>query len=239
MHHYPFHIGDYARETAHLEPLEDLAYRRLLDLYYSTEQPISLETQMVSRKIRMETQVVIVVLKEFFKETEKGWVHTRCQYEINNYHAIVERNRLNGKLGGRPKKTQSDNSGNPDVTQTKANQEPRTYNQEPITLKSTTLSGKAPDVLSINGYRKESIEVLEFLNLKTGRRYQPVKANLEMIAARLKEGATVVECRQVIAKKCREWGADEKMAMYLRPGTLFNRSKFANYQGELGGSDGN
>jgi len=91
----------------------------------------------------METQVVIVVLKEFFKETEKGWVHTRCQYEINNYHAIVERNRLNGKLGGRPKKTQSDNSGNPDVTQTKANQEPRTYNQEPITKENLSV-GRPP-----------------------------------------------------------------------------------------------
>ncbi len=64
-------------------------------------------------------------------------------------------------------------------------------------------------------------------------------ANLEMIAARLKDGSTVAEMRQVVAKKCREWATDEKMESYLRPKTLFNRTNFANYQGELGNGDSN
>ncbi|RPP48164.1 hypothetical protein IPC1156_32430, partial [Pseudomonas aeruginosa] len=38
MNFYPFHPGDYMLRTAHLEPLEDLAYRRLLDLYYVGEK---------------------------------------------------------------------------------------------------------------------------------------------------------------------------------------------------------
>jgi len=33
--------------------------------------------------------------------------------------------------------------------------------------------------------------------------------------------------------KCREWGADEKMEEYLRPATLFNATKFAQYRGKL------
>lgn len=103
------------------------------------------------------------------------------------------------------------------------------------TDKSTTLSGK-PDDQAREERKKLSeacAEVLGFLNIKTGRRYKPVKANIEMIAARLREGATVDECRQVIAKKCREWRTDEKMEAYLRPKTLFNRTNFAQYQGEL------
>ena len=32
MNYYNFHIGDYARRTRHLTVLEDLFYRRLLDL---------------------------------------------------------------------------------------------------------------------------------------------------------------------------------------------------------------
>lgn len=80
----------------------------------------------------------------------------------------------------------------------------------------------------------QAVEILNFLNEKTQRRYQPVKANLEMIMARLKDGATVEEMRMVVAKKCREWSGDEKMAIYLRPATLFNRTKYAQYQGELG-----
>lgn len=84
-----------------------------------------------------------------------------------------------------------------------------------------------------NGYQHTALKVLEFLNVKTGRHYRPVKANLEMIIARIKEGATEVELRQVVAKKTREWAGDEKMNQYLRPATLFNRTKFAQYQGEL------
>lgn len=81
--------------------------------------------------------------------------------------------------------------------------------------------------------RRQALEVLIFLNEKTGRAYQPVPANVDMIVARLKDGATVDDLRAVVAKKCREWTCDEKMAPYLRPATLFNRTKFAQYQGEL------
>lgn len=98
------------------------------------------------------------------------------------------------------------------------------------TEKRTTSSGK-PDMVSL---RAKASEVLEFLNIKAGRQYQPVDANLELIVARLRDGATETQLRQVVAKKCREWGSDEKMAEYLRPATLFNRTKFAQYQGELG-----
>ena len=80
--------------------------------------------------------------------------------------------------------------------------------------------------------KTEAREVLAFLNTKTGRNYQPVDANLKLILARLKT-ATVQDCKSVIAKKCREWEKKEKMVEYLRPATLFNATKFAQYQGEL------
>lgn len=101
--------------------------------------------------------------------------------------------------------------------------------------KSTTLSGK-PDSVQSSGKKKLSescIEVLNFLNEKTGRNYQPVAANINLIASRIREGATVDQCRQVIAKKCREWRDDPGQEIYLRPKTLFNATNFANYQGEL------
>ena len=49
MNYYPFHLGDYAAHTAHLEPMEDLAYRRMLDLYYRTEKPLPLDTAEIAR----------------------------------------------------------------------------------------------------------------------------------------------------------------------------------------------
>mgnify|MGYP001606826315 CR=1 FL=1 len=91
-----------------------------------------------------------------------------------------------------------------------------------VEVEGKTLSGK-PD----------AIEVLKFLNLKANRNYKPVKANVEIIQARLAESFTVAELKQVVAKKCREWLTDDKMAEYLRPKTLFSRTNFANYAGEL------
>lgn len=138
MYYFPFHPGDYLRHTAHLSNEEDLTYRRLLDMYYDTEQPIPLETQSVSRRLRVGFQSVENVLNEFFERTEKGWINRRCEMEIREYHLMCNRNRSNGKLGGRPKKTQSVATGNPDITQTKPNQEPITKNQEPIKPSSAT-----------------------------------------------------------------------------------------------------
>jgi uncharacterized phage protein (TIGR02220 family) len=85
--------------------------------------------------------------------------------------------------------------------------------------------------------KKKAIAILEFLNKKTRRKYQPVSANLDLIVARLKDGASDRECRFIITKKCEDWKGDEKMDMYLRPATLFNKTKFAQYQGEINYGD--
>lgn len=81
--------------------------------------------------------------------------------------------------------------------------------------------------------RREAQSVLDFLNEKTGRAYRPVDTNLKLITARLRSGATVLQCRQVIAKKAREWQGRAEMTPYLRPATLFNATKFEQYVGEL------
>ena len=82
-------------------------------------------------------------------------------------------------------------------------------------------------------YQHQATEILDFLNEKTGRAYRPVESNLKLIIARLRSGATPGQCRQVIAKKTREWKGRADMALYLRPATLFNATKFEQYVGEL------
>jgi uncharacterized phage protein (TIGR02220 family) len=101
--------------------------------------------------------------------------------------------------------------------------------------RSTTLSGAAPDDASRNGPDPTGTahRLLDFLNRKTGRNYQPVASNIELIRARLREGATEGQCRAIIGRQVAAWAADPRMARYLRPLTLFNREKFAQYQGEL------
>lgn len=81
--------------------------------------------------------------------------------------------------------------------------------------------------------KEMAADVLAFLNLKSGRSYRMVDANLEPIRMRLRSGVTVDDMKSVVALKCRQWAHDEKMAPYLRPATLFNKTKFENYLGEL------
>lgn len=86
MNFYDFHIGDYASRTAHLEPMEDLAYRRLLDLYYTREKPLPIHAAEIARLIRLRGQedVIKAVLSEFFEMTdnEDGWIHNKCEEVI-------------------------------------------------------------------------------------------------------------------------------------------------------------
>jgi len=103
MHYYQFNIGDYRAATAHLSNDEDLAYRRLLDMYYDTEKQIPLDTQWVAKRLRLDSEVVKAVLQDMFTLTEIGWHHGRCEIVIEQYHAMAEKNRANGRLGGRKK----------------------------------------------------------------------------------------------------------------------------------------
>jgi uncharacterized phage protein (TIGR02220 family) len=76
-------------------------------------------------------------------------------------------------------------------------------------------------------------DVLSHLNAKAARNFQPVPANTKLIAARIREGATVEQIKAVIDAKVKEWGFDPKMSAYLRPETLFGATKFAQYVGAL------
>lgn len=84
MNYYPFHVGDYTAHTAHLEPLEDLAYRRMLDAYYLREEPMPADPKDVARLIRMRGNLdeVETVLREYFTLCEDGWRQGRCDAEI-------------------------------------------------------------------------------------------------------------------------------------------------------------
>lgn len=129
MHYYQFSIGDYRAATAHLSNDEDLAYRRLLDMYYDTEHKIPLDTQWVSRRLRLATDVVDAVLQDMFVQHDDGWFHARCDDVIHQYHAMAEKNRANGRLGGR-KKNPLGSESQP-IAKATNNHKPETINQEP------------------------------------------------------------------------------------------------------------
>ena len=87
MHYYQFNIGDYASHTSRLKPIEDLAYRRMLDLYYLNEQPLNLCLSDVAREIGLTDYLdeVTYVLNKFFIQTEFGFSQKRIDLEIKKY----------------------------------------------------------------------------------------------------------------------------------------------------------
>ena len=136
MHYYHFNIADYRKDTTHLTRLEHSIYRDLIDWYYLDESPIPVETQSVMRRLRLASQEELKalenVLNDFFY-LDGMWRHKRIDQEIIEYHVMSDKNKKNGKLGGRPKKTQSVTTGLPLETQVEPKQK-ATTNQEPLTI---------------------------------------------------------------------------------------------------------
>jgi uncharacterized protein YdaU (DUF1376 family) len=101
MNYYPHHIGDFNNATRHLTRVERSIYRDLIDLYYDTEQPLSLDVQWLARKILArsaeESAAVQQVLSEFFDETASGWYHDRCEVEIAEYRKTISSKSAAGK----------------------------------------------------------------------------------------------------------------------------------------------
>ncbi len=72
--------------------------------------------------------------------------------------------------------------------------------------------------------------VLHALNEAAGRHYRETETNLDFIRCRLEEpDVTVDGCIAMIRRQVARWGSDPKMAEFLRPETLFNRTKFDSY----------
>jgi uncharacterized protein YdaU (DUF1376 family) len=124
MNFYPFHIGDYISHTNHLSDAEDLAYRRMIDLYYHSEQPFN-DSSTVARRIRTTVEVVETVLHEFFTfEDDNCWHNKRIDEEIAKYHDRLNQASKAGKASAEARFNKRSTSVQP----TK-NQEPRTKNQ--------------------------------------------------------------------------------------------------------------
>jgi uncharacterized protein YdaU (DUF1376 family) len=105
MHYYPFNIGDYKSHTSHLDLMENLAYRLLLDLYYLHERPLSACTTTVARQIGMREheEKVQSVLQEFFVLGETGWSNIRADREIKQFHGKKEQASRAGKASAERK----------------------------------------------------------------------------------------------------------------------------------------
>jgi len=125
MHYFQFNIGDYVSHTRHLSPIEDIAYRRLLDAYYLSERPLNSYITVVARQIGMREyeEEVSLVLNEFFELTDDGWINARADKEIAHFKGKIEQASKAGKASAERRLNERSTGVQP------------TNNQEPITNK--------------------------------------------------------------------------------------------------------
>lgn len=135
MNFYPFHIGDYISHTSHLTDEEDLAYRRMIDLYYMTEQPFN-DSSTIARRIRSSVETVESILHEFFEFCDDDcWHSKRVDEEIAKYHSRLDQASKAGKASAEARFNKRSTSVQP------------TKNQEPITKNQI----KTPKVVTPEG----------------------------------------------------------------------------------------
>lgn len=138
MHYFQFNIGDYASHTRHLSPMEDLAYRRLLDLYYLKDGEVYGDEAEVARQIGLRDHVpeVTQVLQDFFCIGEDDrWTHDRCDAEIAKFREKSEKASNAGKASAQRRLNKR--STNVQLTN---NQEPITNNQQPVSSSNEDVS---------------------------------------------------------------------------------------------------
>ena len=115
--------------------MEDLAYRRLLDLYYLHERTLNEDVATVARKINMRDNVpeVKVVLEEFFiLEVGKGWTNLRADEEIEKYQSKVQSAIRAGKASALARSNARSTTVQPNKKQETLNNKQETYNNKTL-----------------------------------------------------------------------------------------------------------
>lgn len=144
MHYYTFHPKDYISKTHFLDPIEDIAYRRMLDYIYLNECHLPSDIEDIAKKINMRTHTdsIANVLRDFFDLTDDGYMNDRAEQEIAKYQEKSDKAKKSAnarwnKKGAKSNKSKASSERNanalPTQSDSNANHKPLTTNHEPLT----------------------------------------------------------------------------------------------------------
>ena len=108
MNFYRMFPGDYIADTSTLSLAEHGAYMLMLHYFYHTELPLPTGTKL-HRLLRAETKAerdaVDSVCDRYWIPVADGLINRKAVDELQRASELAERNKQNGKKGGRPKVT--------------------------------------------------------------------------------------------------------------------------------------
>lgn len=144
------------------------------------------------------------ILSKFRKDNQGNYYNKRLKAEIDKRKKYSESRRRNGSKGGRPK-NHMDN------------------HKETICKEQGDACDNHTENVNENIYI-----IISFLNSTCNKSYKTTtRKTIDLIKARLREGFTVEDFKNVIRKKHEEWKGTE-FEKFLRPSTLFG-TKFEEY----------
>lgn len=227
MNYYHFHIGDFRSGTINMSRQARWIYRDMLDVYYDSEKPLSLDLDVLCDAIGVSTkeerESVERLLRFKFKKTDDGYRHEICDEVISDFHQKAEIARSNGKLGGRKKNSQkvpskkpsgfqmgtdSVHLATPDPARSQANQEPITNNQEPEEKNTTAQSARRDQVASVFDHWRQVMSHQKSV-MDAKRR--------KLIESRMKDGYTEEDLKSAIdgcARSSFHMGDNERQQRY-------------------------
>jgi uncharacterized protein YdaU (DUF1376 family) len=150
LHYYQHHIGDFIKATARLTDSQTMAYLRLLWMYYDTEKPLKPDSKLLAFQIGATVEETELLLESFFWLADNGWHHTRCDQEIQDYHAFLEKKSNAGRASAERRKNSSA-TGVEQVLDSSSTAVQLTTNQQPLTnnqTKNKAVVTAAPDGVS-------------------------------------------------------------------------------------------
>jgi len=111
----PFYPGDYLRDTTRLSTEQHGAYLLLILDYWTSGPPPDNDRTLahITRLDARRWKLCRKVLEPFFSTVSGKWTHKRIEAELERSRSFREKQQANGRLGGRPRKTQNESQNKP------------------------------------------------------------------------------------------------------------------------------
>lgn len=143
-------------------------------------------------------------LRSKFEDCGEYVINTRLEEERDKKERFLEKQRENGKKGGRPPKEEKPNI-NPTLTQKKPLED-----EKEIEYKGKGGVGEKP--------KTDFNELLDFINRTTGRKFKTINGDVrKKYRARLKEGYSIDEIKNAVCSAVKQKYHIENGNQYLTP----------------------
>ena len=226
-----FFAEHYAWETERVYSMAEA----MLDLQKSAS--FAKSTRLVKGKV-ISLNVGELVASERYLEKRWGWSRTK----IRTFKQLLKADQWIGQRkdqgetvlillkywGDEDHQQNKKPAKGPGENQQKTSKEPA-KNQQRTKVEEGEEDKEGKKLKALSGSPDEK-SIIDHLNSQTGRSFRYAEAHIKLIKVRLKEtGVTVEGVKEMIDAQCGKWLLDDKMTEYLRPQTLFAKTKFANY----------